>query len=1226
MRVRQRQAAARQFVAERHRALIKCGEEDAAFRPGEVVYRKGQPCTVVAVGYDTCPPHIVVRTSDGHEVGTEPSYLERLAPASPRRPLALTGKRSARADVRDIRPTALAAPGMEDVVVTSSPASTSERHAALARMRNRRAERAAEAARERDDTLADLLDDRHESNSEAQMPRAPPAQAKKSDSRHERAADLETPRPRPALPKQLPAARHRCEQVANAEMPAELLPMANSPEVEAVSTQSDGTPVPALDTASDACMSEARGEAGACDGTTVALAGDANVGLAVDTASPNAREIDITSRTCEERAPPDGAAEISSELAAEVAAEATFEAMQDLSSSGLAVLPPESAAFSDEEIEDENDERTEEAERLRRQEEERSRVAELEAERKSIAEQERRMAEQRRKEEEEEKQRLAEEARIQAELEAEKKRREAEEKERSRREAELERRRLEAEQLEQERKRKEWEEAERRRKEEEERLRIEAEEAERKRQEAEERLRKEAEEARREQREAEEAEQRRREAEETERRMREAEEAERKRMEEDEHRGIPPLQHFHDVPPCPLASEWEEEDLRYPAESLLALELVDASGESTESIQDEICPQAPEHQALAYTWPLHDLPEDDADDVDELLHNNNLLNDSTLPAEDRHADVEADEGVRGPQWSAQDVHPGGKTEPESAVETQNGVQQISNAPVDVLLCLDASFSMHAPLALAQRPVSSWSEDDWDEFGQHLRTRCEPCRLEPLGLAALDLITGALRGLAVEVHFCGEDDSEPVRYGLVEANDVKSRWKRALLRGPNLWSRVADDLVRLQGCGLQQVVVLTSAEDDLGRQAPCAEAYQTVGQIALAGVPVHVVRFGAPPSSSAPAPAQVSSSIAAASGGSHTTLLCHENFLKSPESIHAEIAAVLRSLRNLPRLHPSRPLISEAELHAAASIIQRAERARRKKQQTRLLAERKAVAHIEAAYSGWRLRRSIAAAALEGKRARKRAPVEEALRRRRATKYQADADAAARRIQSEWRSRRIRLWCQKIDRAARRLQNWCRTRWLRERLERQAVVEAKALEIRRRRIAQAPPLPPSQWQQMGMTLPSAPGSWQVEPRAIYLADTAQAANSSESARSTANYGIRPLGSSALQACPPPMKKPPLKPRGGGCMSSLIPPADCFAPAGAPPIRKRPGLRFGAATFGSTAAATAPVGGFATSEGNLPRIGGATTLPRLPPATGSSSSPRHLRSSPKVSPRRVLDAVF
>jgi len=770
------------------------------------------------------------------------------------------------------------------------------------------------------------------------------------------------------------------------------------------------------------------------------------------------------------------------------------------------------------------------------------------------------------------------------------------------------------------------EEAERRRKEEEERLRIEAEEAERKRQEAEERLRKEAEEAHREQREAEEAEQRRREAEETERRMREAEEAERKRMEEDEHRGIPPLQHFQDVPPCPLASEWEEEDLRYPAESLLALELVDASGELTESIQDEICPQAPEHQALAYTWPLHDLPEDDADDVDELLHNNNLLNDSALPAEDRHADVEADEGVRGPQWSAQDVHPGGKTEPESAVETQNGVQQISNAPVDVLLCLDASFSMHAPLALAQRPVSSWSEDDWDEFGQHLRTRCEPCRLEPLGLAALDLITGALQGLAVEVHFCGEDDSEPVRYGLVEANDVKSRWKRALLRGPNLWSRVADDLVRLQGCGLQQVVVLTSAEDDLGRQAPCAEAYQTVGQIALAGVPVHVVRFGAPPSSSAPAPAQVSSSIAAASGGSHTTLLCHENFLKSPESIHAEIAAVLRSLRNLPRLHPSRPLISEAELHAAASIIQRAERAHRKKQQTRLLAERKAVAHIEAAYSGWRLRRSIAAAALEGKRARKRAPVEEALRRRRATKYQADADAAARRIQSEWRSRRIRLWCQKIDRAARRLQNWCRTRWLRERLERQAVVEAKALEIRRRRIAQAPPLPPSQWQQMGMTLPSAPGSWQVEPRAIYLADTAQAANSSESARSTANYGIRPLGSSALQACPPPMKKPPLKPRGGGCMSSLIPPADCFAPAGAPPIRKRPGLRFGAATFGSTAAATAPVGGFATSEGNLPRIGGATTLPRLPPATGSSSSPRHLRSSPKVSPRRVLDAVF
>lgn len=345
MRVRQRQAAARQFVAERHR-VNKCSEEDAVFKPGEVVYRKGQPCTVVAVGYDTCPPHIVVRTSDGNEVGTEPSYLERLLPASPRRPLALTGKRSARADVRDIRPLAPAAPGAEEVIVVSSADTSSERHAALARMRNRRAERAAEAARERDYTLAELLDDRHERSSEAQKPRAPPAQAKKS------------PASRPVLSKQPPAAQRCCEKSEKTEVPERASPVANSPEMEAVSTRSslsDNTP-PALNVAADACMAEACSELVVCDEVAPALAGDSSGGLVLVSPLLSAPETDFPSRVREERTSPDGVADVNSELAAEVAAEAAFEAMQDFSSSSLSVLLPVSGAFSDAEAEDESHE------------------------------------------------------------------------------------------------------------------------------------------------------------------------------------------------------------------------------------------------------------------------------------------------------------------------------------------------------------------------------------------------------------------------------------------------------------------------------------------------------------------------------------------------------------------------------------------------------------------------------------------------------------------------------------------------------------------------------------------------------------------------------------------------------------------------------------------------------------------------------------------------------
>merc|ERR1719454_2166933 len=74
------------------------------------------------------------------------------------------------------------------------------------------------------------------------------------------------------------------------------------------------------------------------------------------------------------------------------------------------------------------------------------------------------------------------------------------------------------------------------------------------------------------------------------------------------------------------------------------------------------------------------------------------------------------------------------------------------------------------------------------------------------------------------------------------------------------------------------------------------------------------------------------------------------------------------------------------------------------------------------------------AADEARRARRCAPVQAALQRRRDMQYCKDADAAARRIQAEWRARQMRLWCQRVDRSARRLQRWTRRRWLRHRLE------------------------------------------------------------------------------------------------------------------------------------------------------------------------------------------------
>jgi hypothetical protein len=432
--------------------------------------------------------------------------------------------------------------------------------------------------------------------------------------------------------------------------------------------------------------------------------------------------------------------------------------------------------------------------------------------------------------------------------------------------------------------------------------------------------------------------------------------------------------------------------------------------------------------------------------------------------------------------------------------------------LDVLLCLDASFAVHAPLDLAFSPVASWDSDAWDAFGQHLRSRADPCRLDSLGLDVLDAIGVALGGLDVGAHFCGQEESETLRLCPLDVEALGRRWKRTLLRDENLWTRVADDVDKFRGHGLQSIVVIAGGNSDLHSNDNCARAYQAVGRLALAGLPVHVVTLGAPLAM------QVGSSIAAATGGSCIDVPLH---MDSGEdcSTNAGLRKVVQSLRALPRPQVRAGMVLEDELHDAARILQRAIRSRQYRSRRRLLMERKAVARITSAYSKWRLHRCVKAAAQEAQRARKRAPVEAALQRRRELQYDEESDAAARRIQLEWRSRRIRLWCQRADREARRLQRWTRRRWLRQRLERQVPIEQERLKALRRRLANAPPVPPSQRSQQSSVRPvTCVGVGQVDAQLLHA----------------------PKGSSAMLACPPPLKKPS-RPRSHSSCAAVVEPS-------------------------------------------------------------------------------------
>eukprot|EP00927_Polykrikos_kofoidii_P015245 TRINITY_DN16766_c0_g1_i3.p1 TRINITY_DN16766_c0_g1~~TRINITY_DN16766_c0_g1_i3.p1 ORF type:complete len:729 (+),score=91.12 TRINITY_DN16766_c0_g1_i3:87-2273(+) len=389
-------------------------------------------------------------------------------------------------------------------------------------------------------------------------------------------------------------------------------------------------------------------------------------------------------------------------------------------------------------------------------------------------------------------------------------------------------------------------------------------------------------------------------------------------------------------------------------------------------------------------------------------------------------------------------------------------------PVDVLVCFDASYSVHAPLSLVNTALSCWDEASWDIFGSHLRARSAPCRLEPLGLHALNILAEGFSGLMVEACFlggCGEEYSSEDKLSKVmdgrkrgsppptpyvrccpfDADELGRRWKRALCRGDgsSLWRQAAQAAACLRERGLLSIVVITGSDE-----GEPGEAFENLG------VPVNVVTLGASRA------AALGCKLASFSGGVCASLPLTVEGDEIVALTKSNLADVLMNVCRLPRSQCDAVVKQNYGRPAATS---HAEAAARKLQrwvrcwllQARRAAERCAIFRIEAAYGRYRLRLSVREAALEARRARKRAPVEAVLQRRRDERYAQTALAAARRIQVEWRARRVRLWCQRIDRAARRLQSWCRRRWLRQRLLR----ESERLRAWKLRQVSLPPPPP-----------------------------------------------------------------------------------------------------------------------------------------------------------------------
>mmetsp|Transcript_89697 Transcript_89697/g.280734 ORF Transcript_89697/g.280734 Transcript_89697/m.280734 type:complete len:634 (-) Transcript_89697:190-2091(-) len=62
---------------ERRRSASSSASRQSPLRPDAVCYYRGKPCTLLALSYETDPPHAVVRTADGREVGVEMDQLSR---------------------------------------------------------------------------------------------------------------------------------------------------------------------------------------------------------------------------------------------------------------------------------------------------------------------------------------------------------------------------------------------------------------------------------------------------------------------------------------------------------------------------------------------------------------------------------------------------------------------------------------------------------------------------------------------------------------------------------------------------------------------------------------------------------------------------------------------------------------------------------------------------------------------------------------------------------------------------------------------------------------------------------------------------------------------------------------------------------------------------------------------------------------------------------------------
>lgn len=559
-------------------------------------------------------------------------------------------------------------------------------------------------------------------------------------------------------------------------------------------------------------------------------------------------------------------------------------------------------------------------------------------------------------------------------------------------------------------------------------------------------------------------------------------------------------------------------------------------------------------------------------------------------------------------------------------------------PVEVLLCLDASFAMHMPASLAHKTATTSDEEVWDAFSKQLRTREEPCRLD-LGLYAVELLSAALAGLAVEVRLCGERPGHVQRSDPLDAPALGQRWRRALLGGADVWRHTAADVCRLQPAGLRTVVVLTGADvdescsgtdsDDDGQEAPCREAMRLACDF---GLPVHVVTLGAPQA------AGVGSRVATATGGSCTALPFDADHSDGVGAKPA-LAGLLQSLRDVPRPWgaPAVPAAASMAImwFCGAQFIRSLGSARRSLAGRRASQERQAVARIEQAYARWRLRRCLKAAALEAKRARRRAPVEAALRKRQEEEWTAKADIAIRRLQSEWRSRRMRHWCQRVDRASRRLQGWCRRRWLRQRLLREADLLLDDRDQQRARFlrkASTPPPAPSRW-------PQQPGTWRSTPAEIGTAESSMALAAQAAAAvaggptfsSTAPAALVPEPAlvavppppaprtprgGAGQACAPPSRKPSARPRSRG--ASQPPQASEVAALTAPPgLLPAPATPSHTGAAHSLRSASAGPGGETTLRSALPRL---HRVPQCPRSLRESRS-----ASARASPRRAVDTA-